>query len=114
MYKKKNILFNPQYIAKTEWDTHYNGFLEFKDNKYTVRKLKDVLVERSIISEDYRLDEESIKKKEFFSFVKKYQSSIFRTVNSIPKDLKELSLKKPHEVVFLESDAGGKRFAKGG
>ena len=114
VYKKKNILFNPQYIAKTEWDTHYNGFLELKDNKYIDRKLKDVLVEQSIVSEDYRLDEDSIKNKEFFSFVKKYQSSIFRSVNSIPKDLKELSLKKPDEIVFLESDAGDMRFAKGG
>lgn len=114
VYRKKTISFNPQYTAKNEWDTHYNGYLEFKDNEYIARQLKDVLVEQSIVSDDYRIDRDSIKNREFLSFVKAHQSNIFRVVNSIPNDLKELSLKMPDTIVYLENEAGGKRFAKGG
>ena len=114
VYKKKIILLNPQYTVKNEWDTHYSGFLEYKDNKYITRKLKDVLVENAIVSEQYSINEDSIKNKEFLSFVKAHQDNIFQIVNSIPKDLKELSLKNPDRIVFLDTKDGGKRFAKRG
>lgn len=48
------------------------------------------------------------------SFVKAHQDNIFQIVNSIPKDLKELSLKNPDRIVFLDTKDGGKRFAKRG
>ena len=114
VYKKKIILLNPQYTVKNEWDTHYSGFLDYKDNKYIARKLKDVLVENGIVSERYSINTDSIKNKEFLSFVKAHQDYIFQIVNSIPKDLKELSLKNPDRIVFLETKDGVKRFAKRG
>lgn len=114
VYKKNDILLNPQYTTKNEWDTHYNGFLELKDGEYITRPLKEVLVEKSIVSKEYKIDKNSIKNKDFLCFVKEHQDDIFQIVNSIPKDLKELSLKTPDVVVSLETESGVKRFAKKG
>lgn len=114
VYKKNDILLNPQYTTKNEWDTHYNGFLELKDGEYITRPLKEVLVEKSIVSKEYKIDKNSIKNKDFLCFVKEHQDNIFQIVNSIPKDLKELSLKTPDVVVSLETESGVKRFAKKG
>lgn len=114
VYKKKDVKFTPQYTIKNEWDTHYNGFLEIQDNKYVTRKLKDVLIQRGIISANERITENSINNKNFFDFTKENRDQIFQTVNSIPTDLKNLSLATPDDVVYIELENGDKRFAKGG
>ena len=32
VYKKKSLLFKPQYIKKDQWDTHYSFFIDEKNN----------------------------------------------------------------------------------
>ena len=115
VYKNnKRIKISPQYAEKTEWDTHYNSIL-FKDENgtFSIRKIKDVLIEENIITEQYTIKPNSINNPEFFNFIFNNKDKIFRGVNSIPKELEKLSLKNQDTVVFIENDEG-KMFAYNG
>ncbi|WP_339662324.1 site-specific DNA-methyltransferase [Croceibacter atlanticus] len=115
VYKNnKRIKISPQYAEKTEWDTHYNSILFKGENGvFTIRKLKDVLIEENIITEKYTIKPNSINKPKFSNFIFKNKDTIFRGVNSIPKELEKLSLKNQDTVVFIENDEG-KMFAYNG
>ena len=115
VYKMSNkIVLKPQYVEKTDWDTHYNSILiESKKGEYTIAKLKDVLIENKIISKDYTISSESINEPEFYKFIFDNKEKIFRGVNSIPDDLKKLSEKNIDKVVFIDNN-GEKMFAYNG
>ena len=115
VYKKRaKIQLTPQYVEKTKWDTHYNSILIKEDEEiYEIKKLKDVLIEKGIIEKDYTIKSNSINNPKFYEFIFNNKESIFRGVNSIPKELEELSLKNKDKVVFVENN-GEKMFAING
>lgn len=114
VYKKDTVKFKPQYSQKNSWDTHYNSYLEKQDSGYIIKKLKDVLIENEIIGVKEKIDEASIKNKKFNNFVREHNSKIFRQVNSISDDLKQLSLENKDKVVYIENKNGEKIFAFNG
>jgi len=115
VYKNKTqITIKPQYSEKKEWDTHYNSILvEDELGNYTIRRLKDVLIEEGIIKENYTINKNSINENDFYDFIFNNKDKIFRRVNSIPQDLKSLSLENENQVVGIEKD-GNKMFAYNG
>lgn len=115
VYKNtEKIKLNPQYVEKKEWDTHYNSILNQEENgDYTIKKLKDVLIENGIIDEKYVINSNSIKKSNFYDFIFRNREFIFRGVNSIPQDLEKLSLKNKDKIVYIEKE-NDKMFAFNG
>lgn len=115
VYKKSiQIQINPQYSVKNDWDTHYNSILvkDFEDN-YEIKSLKDVLIKEGVIEKKYTINSNSVNESNFYKFIFNNRDKIFRGVNSIPKDLEDLSLKNMDSVVFIEND-GEKMFAYNG
>lgn len=100
----RNIYINPQYIKRNDWDTHYNKFLsQYEESgviKYKVDTLKDILIEHKVIDKKDKITPLSIENKNFEKFVFENKDKIFRFVNSIPPELKKLSLDNPGEIVI--------------
>lgn len=115
VYKKSSqIKINPQYSTKNDWDTHYNSILiKNLEGKYEIKSLKDVLIKEGVIEKKYTINPNSINEPNFYKFIFTNKDKIFRGVNSIPEELKELSLKNIDTVVFIESD-DDKMFAYNG
>ena len=119
IYKnQENIQINPQYIEKTKWDTHYNKILipNIVGNveKFSIKNLKDCLIENNIIDEKTIITENILENKKFKEYVYKNKEYIFRFVNSIPTNLRKMSLDKPDEIVELDGEMAinGKRLTK--
>jgi len=104
VYKNgEKIKLFPQYAEKTEWDTHYNSILiKNEENDYTIKNLKDVMVEKGVIDEKYIIKPISISNVKFYDFIFKNKENIFRGVNSIPAELKKISIKNKDKVVCIE------------
>lgn len=119
IYKGKgDIKVNPQYTEKLKWDTHYNAYLDVLDEKnniYNPRKLKDVLIERSIIDSKTTIKENIINNNpEFLHFCLENKDKIYRLVNSIPAEKKKESLEKKHQVISYTDSNGETRHALNG
>lgn len=97
--KTSNFSINPQYTEKEKWDTHYNSFLINEDGKFSIRKLKDVLIENNIIDKKETIKKDYINNKKFMDFCIKNKDSVCRMVNSISSSLKALSLENPDQIV---------------
>ncbi len=71
VYKNsEKIKLNPQYAEKFEWDTHYNSILlKNKNEDYTIKKLKDILIEKGIIDKGYTIKPNSINIDKFYDFI---------------------------------------------
>lgn len=114
VYKKSDSLkVTPQYIERTRWDTHYNTYIIFDDNGNvkSMEKLKDILIENGIIANNESIKEGLLQDTAFYKFILKNKKNICRLVNSIPKDLKELSHNNPNKIVKLEDENGNIRYA---
>lgn len=98
------VKFNPQYTAKDKWDTHYNKYIDFSTTEPTILSLKDVLVKNDIISNKTIIRDNFIENKKFMDFCIQNKNNICRLVNSIPKDLKELSENSPNELVSIDRE----------
>lgn len=116
IYKKGDTLkVKPQYIERTRWDTHYSTYIEFDDNNNVkeMKKFKDVLIDYGIIERNQTVKEELLNDKKFYKFILEHKKNICRLVNSIPKELKELSLAHPNEIVCI-TDGDNTRYAYNG
>ena len=116
IYKKgDNITVNPQYIERSRWDKHYNTYIVFDDNNNIteMKDFKDVLIQEGIISSNQTIKEDILQDERFYNFIIKNKNNICRFVNSIPKELKELSLSHPNEIVCI-SDNNSNRYAYNG
>jgi adenine-specific DNA-methyltransferase len=97
-YKKtKNISLNPQYMKKEKWDTHYSYMLDKKNMK--ILKLKDVLLEKGILSDKETLNDLDIQNKDFVHFYIKHKDEIFQTAPELPVEIKKLSKEKKDEII---------------
>lgn len=109
------VTLKPQYVAKTDWDTHYNSVLkELPNGTFEIEKLKDVLVAEQLIANNETITPELIKNRKVNDYLFGRRYNVFRKVNSIPDNLKALSLKTPDEVVFIEDENGNRMYAHGG
>jgi adenine-specific DNA-methyltransferase len=106
VYKKSDqVTISPQYEAKNFWDTHYNSIL-IKDKKgdLSISRLKDVCLEKKIITSEDIIDEGILKNKKFREFVIQNSDSIFRLVNSIKEDKKQESLSNPGKIISWQEN----------
>lgn len=109
------ITIKPQYVAKNEWDTHYNSVLkELPDGTLVIERLKDVLVTEGLIASSDTITPDILKIRKVNDYLFGIRHSVFRKVNSIPDTLKVLSLKTPNDIVFIEDKNGKKMYAHGG
>lgn len=109
------IAIKPQYVAKTDWDTHYNSVLkELPNGTFEIEKLKDVLVTEQLIGDRETITSELIKNRKVNDYLFGIRNNVFQKVNSIPDNLKALSLKTPDKVVFIEDGNGKRMYAHGG
>jgi len=75
-YKKNNLIINPQYIPRDNWDTHYSGYLEIKNGEYIQRKLFDVMKEHGF--EFKKLDEINPQNEQVRKFMVEHRKNIYR------------------------------------
>lgn len=109
------IKLKPQYVEKSEWDTHYNSYLQkMDDGDFVIRKLKDVLVEEQLLGESDKITVDLIKDKKIEEFLYEHRDNVFQKVNSIPENLKELSLKNPDDIVSIVNNKGRTMYAHSG
>jgi len=114
-YKKSDVIkINPQYTIKENWDNHYNGFLKLDSDRPYIISLKDILIENNIINSFETIKPEIIENEKFNQFVYENRNFIFQKVGSIPDSLKKISIEKPNEVVWIETESGEKMYAHGG
>ncbi len=116
IYKKGDSLkVKPQYIERTRWDTHYNTYIIFDENNNVteMKKFKDILIENNIIENNQTVKEDLLNNKKFYKFIIEHKKNICRLVNSIPKNLKTLSLEHPNEIVSID-DGNNVRYAYNG
>lgn len=116
VYKKsENLNLVPQYIERSRWDTHYNTYATFKDNKIEkLVRLKDVLIENSLIKSNETIKENFINNEDFYNFIIENKNNICRLVNSMPAEMKRLSKEKPNEIISYLDDNGNVRYAYNG
>lgn len=115
VYRKGKAKINPQFVEKDYWDTHYNSYFQVNDDgKYIKKSLKEKLVELGIIKNTDAITSEAIKNDLFMSFVTENKDKIFQTVGSIPRELKELSLKNKDQIVNLTDETGDTLYAFNG
>lgn len=112
---KEKLKITPQFKEKSNWDTHYNQILLGSiDEGFTREKLVDYLKKNRILNID-RITEDSWKTNvEFRKFVTENSERVFRIVNSIPTDLKTLSLKNKNKIVYKKDANGNLMFALNG
>ena len=114
VFKKNEIIINPQYTVKETWDTHYNAVLKEKGGELNWVRLIDYLKDENIVDENYRLTEESILDKHVMEFVAREKDKIYQLVGSIPEELKKISLANPGKIVKMKTDSGEVRYALNG
>ena len=117
IYKNSdNIIVNPQYVKKEEWDTHYNYYLTFDEqgNPDKLLKLKDVLEKQGIINKNTKITKTIIEDKNFYEFIIEHRKNIFRLVNSISIEAKTKSLTQLDTIINYYDENGNLRFAYNG
>lgn len=96
IYKKGEIKIEPQYIQRTEWDIHYNKYLDKKNLK--TYNLVDKLINEGILALGSKLKDVNIKDSNFKRFYLKNSSNIYRTQPEIPEKHKKESLKQKNNI----------------
>jgi len=88
VYKRPLLKFNPQYIRKKSWDTHYMFFIQEKDRKLRLLKLVDVLYKKNILFKKERLEDFNINNKKHRDFYLKFGHNIIRKSTHDNKEIK--------------------------
>ena len=104
-----------QYTEKTEWDTHYNLYIDktIADN-WSIVSLKDILIREGIINHNETLSKDLLSNKTFYAFILKHKSNIARYVNSIPPELEKYSIQHPNKIVSLPDNENSNYYAYNG
>ena len=105
VYKKNNIVINPQYQEADEWDTHFNYY--FDKEKMEVKSLKDVICDAGIYPNNISANKFSLSNKDFYDFVLKNSDKIFQTGKSMPEKVREISLKSENKNKPIPYNEGG-------
>lgn len=100
--KSSNARFIPQYKRKDKWDTHFNYYLDRKEE--TVRPLIDVLIENQILPTGSTISEFDINNKIHREFYLNNSSLICQTQSHKNQELKEKSRKLIDKVLFINKN----------
>jgi adenine-specific DNA-methyltransferase len=104
----------PLYQLRTDWDKHFNSFVEIDSEEKTKYRLIDYLKENKIVNDDFKLDEKALEGHNFKSFAFENRNKIFQSTKEIPNEAKELSLKNPDKVIEYKGSNGNREFAFNG
>lgn len=102
VYKKSDELrINPQYVRKSEWDTHFNYFIN-SDNK-TVSSFLEVLKKNRILTQKQSIRDFDINNEVHRDFYIKNADKICQTQSHKNIELKEASRKLKDEILHTEN-----------
>lgn len=100
VYKRGgDLTLKPQYTRRENWDTHYSLVLEKdKNENHILRKLVDLLKEKSILLPNQKLENLSLENKEFKEFYLKNSNKICRLQSHKNKQAEKVSRSKKDQV----------------
>jgi len=104
----------PLYQLRTEWDKHFNSFVEINSEDKIKHRLIDYLKKTKIVKDNFELDKNALADQDFREFAFKNRDRIFQSTKEIPSQAKELSLKNPNEVIEYNGSNGEREFAFNG
>lgn len=99
VYKKNNILINPIYQKRSDWDTHFNLFIDIENSKLTKYPLLDYIIDNGIVKNGFKLNESSLQNKNFKEFAFINRNKIFQSTKEIPEVGRKISLANKDSVV---------------
>ncbi|AFU69155.1 type III restriction-modification system methylation subunit [Psychroflexus torquis ATCC 700755] len=103
VYRKTNkARFNPQYKRKSNWDTHFNYFLN--RDKGTVSSFLEILKENKILSQKESIRDFNINNKTHRKFYLDNMELICQTQSHKNEDLKFKSKNLKNQVLFVNKD----------
>ena len=97
--KTSSARINPQYKRKTEWDTHFNYYLDRENG--TVKPFIEVLIDNNILPKKSSLTEYDINNEVHRNFCLKYANMICQTQSHKNEELKTKSRKLKNKVLFV-------------
>lgn len=98
VFKKNQVSFNPQYIKKGKWDTHYMFYIDVEKN--TLNKLIKVLKEKEVLENNQTIDDFNINNDEHKKFYIKNGDFIVRKSTHENKDIKEICNSKYKNEIY--------------
>jgi len=99
IYKKSvEAMLNPIYQKRDKWDNHFGSYINIDDEKLLKQPLREVLIEKKIISNE-GINESIIQNKKFREFVFANKDKIFQSTKEIPEFAKQQSLENPDKVI---------------
>jgi adenine-specific DNA-methyltransferase len=103
VYRKSNqARFNPQYKRKSNWDTHFNYFLD--RDKESVSSFLEVLKENNILSQKQSIKDFDINNKTHRKFYLDNMTLICQTQSHKNEELKLKSKNLKDQVLFINKD----------
>lgn len=98
VFKKNQVSFNPQYIKKGKWDTHYMFYIDVEKN--TLNKLIKVLNEKEVLENNQTIDDFNINNDEHKKFYIKNGDFIVRKSTHENKEIKEICNSKYKNEIY--------------
>jgi len=111
--KNKNLLkLIPQYTLQSNWDTHFNLYLDRKTMK--IKSFQEIIVENKIYDSKIPQRQYTLENPIFKKFVFKHQNSICQTGKSMPENIRKKSLANKNIVIKYEDTNNKEQFAYNG
>lgn len=98
VYKNGSIKLNPQYIARTEWDSHYSRFITKKNNEYILADVIDILKNEGVIFNSFQ--ELNPTKENIRKFLEKYKDNICTLQSHKNKDADKISRERFKDKIY--------------
>ena len=105
---------NPLYQLRTEWDTHFNSFIDLENDDLIKQRLIDYLIKNEIVTKDFRLDKKALDNPYFKIFAFDNRNKIFQSTKEIPEEPRELSNQNSDTVIEYNGSNGDREFAFNG
>jgi len=112
--KSSNILLNPLYQQREDWDTHFNTFVDINSELKQKYSLSNYIKELKIVEKDFKLDINALKNLKFKKFCFENRNCIFQSTKEIPKEAKKTSLQNKNKVIEYLGGDGTRQFALNG
>jgi len=104
VYKKDTGLkVNPIYQARSDWDTHFNSFVDIDSRPLNKVSLNEYLKNNSVISDQsFVLNDKSLNNPEFRKFAFNNRDKIFQSTKELPDNARKKSLNNKGIVIEYE------------
>lgn len=104
----------PIYQRRSEWDTHFNIFVDIDSRELKRSDLKSKLIEEGIISSESEFSTDALKNIKFKEFVLDNRNKIFQSTKELPESVKKRSLVKENEIIEYLGPDGTRELAYNG